>query len=86
MLRVPMPNGNDIAIDNLSVDTPKETLGVYTCPSGKADSHIKAIKDKVQEWIDRAEEVHLSRQDVWFLLYHQLWLKLGYALDSLSAP
>ncbi len=61
-----MPNGNDIAIEHLLVDTPKETLGVYTCPSGKAEGHIEAMKDKAQEWIDRVKEGRLSRQDVCF--------------------
>ena len=82
---VPMPDGSSVTIDNLSVDTAKETLGVWTCPSGKADESIKVIQKKAQEWIDRAKEGKLKRRDVWFLLKHQLWPRLKYGLCSSTA-
>ena len=82
---VPLPDGSYAPIDHLSVDTARETLGVYTCPSGKSSSHIDAMKKKAQEWIDRGKEGYLRRRDVWFLLDHQLWPKLSYGLCSLSA-
>ncbi len=70
----------------LSVDTAKETLGVFSCPLGKAEANIKLIQTKAQECIDRAKEGKLQRRDVWFLLDHQLWPKVGYGVSSLSAP
>ena len=33
-LGVPMPDGSLVEIDHLSVDIAKETLGVFTCPTG----------------------------------------------------
>ncbi len=63
-----MPNGLFSLIDHLSVDTAQDTLGVYTCPSGKASAHIKVMQRKAQEWIDQAKEGHKRRQDIWFLL------------------
>ena len=85
-IKIPLPDGKEVAIKHLLVDTSKETLGVFTCPSGKAKGQITLMNDKAQEWIDRAKEGHLSHRDVWFLQDHQLWPKLGYALGSLSAP
>ncbi len=81
-----MPNGPYAPIKHLSVDTAKETLGVFSCPSGKAKGQIMAMQTKAQEWIDRAKEGKLRRRDVWFLLDHQLWPKVGYGISSLSAP
>ena len=69
-ISVPMPNGSHAPIEHLSVDTAKETLGVFSCPSGKAKGQIKAMQTKAQEWIDRAKEGKLRRRDVWFLLKH----------------
>ena len=85
-IKIPLPDGEEVAIEHLSVDTPKETLGVFTCPSGNAKGKIASENNKAQEWIDMAKEGHLSRRDVWFLQDHQLWPKLGYSLGSLSAP
>ena len=83
---VPMPDGTQVPIEHLSVDSAKETLGVYSCPSGKATAQIKSMQTKAQGWIDRAKEGKLRRRDVWFLMDHQLWPKVGYGISSLSAP
>ena len=69
-IAVPMPDGSSVPIEHLSVDTIKETLGVFSCPPGKADAHIKSMQKKAQEWIDRAKEGKLRRRDVWFLQDH----------------
>ena len=82
---VPMPNKKESRIAHLSVDTAKETLGVHTCPSGKGEAQIEAMQEKTQEWLDRAKEGKLRRKDVWFLLDHQLWPRVGYGLCSLAA-
>ena len=84
---VPMPNGTMVPIDHYGVDEGKETLGVYTCPSGKAKPQLDSMREKGQEWVDRAKEGgSLRRRDVWFLMDHQLWPKVGYGLCSVSAP
>ena len=67
-----MPDGSLVKIDHLSVDIAKETLGVFTCPSGDASDQLLSILQKGQKWIDRAVESHLQRRDIWFLLDHQL--------------
>ena len=85
-IAVPMPDGSMTPIEHLSVDTAKETLGVYTCPSGKAKAQIKAMQQKAQDWIDRAKEGKMRRRDIWFLLDHQLWPKVSYGLCTISAP
>jgi len=93
---VPMPDGSTAPIEHLGLDEGKKTLGVITCPSGKLrprranekepNNQIDAMQDKAQEWVDRAKEGSLRRRDVWFLMDHQLWPKLGYGLCSLTAP
>ena len=84
-ISVPMPDGSYAPIAHLSVDTAKETLGVFSCPSGKGQGQIAAMKTKAQEWIDRAKEGKLRRQDIWFLLKHQLWPKVGYGISSITS-
>ena len=60
-LFVSMPDGTMAPIEHLSVAQGKETLGVFTCPSGCARAHLKSMQEKTQEWIDRANEGKLSR-------------------------
>ena len=47
-IAVPMPDGSSVPIEHLSVDTARETLGVFTCPSGQAKAQIKSMDDKAQ--------------------------------------
>ena len=82
---VPMPNGTMVAIDHLSVNDAKETLGVWTCPSGSATKSLEVLRTKAQEWLDRAKEGKMMRRDIWFLLDHQLWPKLDYGLCNNTA-
>lgn len=53
-MAVPMGDGTIAYIEHASVDTAKETLGVYTCPSGKCDVQLKNMQGKAQEWLDKA--------------------------------
>ena len=86
ILGVPMPDGSLVEIDHLLVDIAKETLGVFMCPSGDASSQLLSMLQKCQNWIDRVVESHLQMRDIWFLLDHQLWPRLGYGICSISAP
>jgi hypothetical protein len=79
---VPMPDGSFAEIDHLPVDTPKETLGVVTCPNGKAAGGLAKMKEKCQKWVDRAKESNLKRKDVWFLADKQMWPSVGYGICS----
>ena len=73
-------------IDHLSVNITKETLGVFTCPSGDVSAQFLSMLQKGQRWIDRAVESHLQRRYICFLLDHQLWPRLGYGIFSISVP
>ena len=51
---VPLEGRDRVKITHESVDTTKETLGAWTCPSGAADSSLMTIKKEAQNWVDRA--------------------------------
>jgi hypothetical protein len=72
---VPMPDGSFAPIDHLPVDTPNETLGVFTCPTGAVDGALARMKEKCQKWVDRAKEGAVKRRDVWFLVDKQFHRK-----------
>jgi hypothetical protein len=82
---VPMPDGTSAEIDHLPVDTAKETLGVFTCPTGEAAGPLLAMKEKCQKWVDRAKEGSLNRRDVWFLSEKQMWPSVGYGISCNTA-
>ena len=79
---VPMPGGRRAAIDHISAGTAKETLGVFSCPSGAATEALRALREKASDWVARAQEGRPSRHDVWFLLDCQLKPGLTYGLES----
>jgi len=82
---VPMPNGEMAQIEHLPVTESKETLGVWSSPSGCNKRAIKSMQSKAQEWIDRAKEGKMMQRDIWFLTKHQLWPKVSYGLCSNTA-
>jgi hypothetical protein len=65
-MKVPLPDGSVAKIDHLPVTELKETLGVISSPVGDAAGGLVAMKEKAQEWIDKAKGGHLKRSDVWF--------------------
>ena len=77
---VPMPDGTEVEIDHLPVTQARETLGVWSSPDGNASESLVQMKEKAQEWIDRAKEGRLRRRDVWFLLDVQFWPRVGYGI------
>ena len=78
-------DGTMAYIEQASVDTAKETLGVYTCPSGKNEVQIATMQKKAQEWLDKAKNGHVQRRQVWFMLEKQFWPRVGYGLCSNTA-
>ena len=48
---VPLPDGSYVPIESVSVDTSKETLGVWSCPSGDSNKACEIMQEKGQEWI-----------------------------------
>ena len=79
-MHVPLPDGSYVPIEPVSVDTSNETLGVWSCPSGDLTKACASMKEKGQEWIDRAKEGKINRRYMWFLVQHQFWPKVGYGL------
>ena len=79
---VPNPGGDVVLIDHLSVNESKETLGVFTCPSGDCSRVIKAMQDKAQDWVDTAKNGNLHRRQLWFMLEKQFWPRVGYGISS----
>ena len=77
---VPLPGDGRATIEHAPAETAKETLGVFSCPSGAATLALQALCDKAGDWVARAQEGRPSRQDVWFLLDCQLGPGLRYAL------
>ena len=77
---VPMPDGTMATIEHLAVATAKETLGIWSAPSGSAEGALTAMTTKAQEWVDRAKEGTMKRSDVWFLMDCQFWPRVGYGL------
>ena len=82
---VPTPDGGHTLIDHLPVDEAKKTLGVFTCPTGDATGALEYIKEKVQDWVDRAKEGHITRRDVWFLVDKQMWPSAGFGISCNTA-
>jgi len=73
-------------IESVEIDNARETLGVWSRPSGDSSKACKIMESRGQEWIDRAKEGHISRRDVWFLVDPQFWSKVGYRLCRKTAP
>ena len=68
IIRVPMPTGEVCAIDNLPASEAKETLGVFTAPSGCSDKAVDIMEDKAGEWSGRALSSSLHRRQLWFMM------------------
>ena len=80
-LVVPLPDGSFEQIEHASVDTVKETLGVFTCVSGKSDDANVEMAKKAQAWIDNAKNGKVQRRNLWFLLDASFWPKVSYGLN-----
>jgi hypothetical protein len=75
---VPLPNGETVPIEHILVDESRITLGMASCPSGKADLELPKVKEKAassalsemhqkaMNWAHQAKTAHLSPQDLHF--------------------
>ena len=54
-LSVPMPDSVCVPIEAVAVDEAKETLGVWSCPSGDSSKACEIMESKGQDRIDRAK-------------------------------
>ena len=84
-LYVPLQDGSSIPIDNLPVTECRETLGMFSSPSGNNKGSIKKMQDKAQEWIDTAKNRKITRRSVWFMGEVQFWPGVKYGLCANTA-
>jgi hypothetical protein len=87
-----LPDGTYTPIEHLSVNEARITLGMSSCPSGKADNALAAIKEKAEkselgimqdkavEWANLAKNAHLSPRDLHFSVQRKFWPKVKYGL------
>eukprot|EP00804_Cyclotella_cryptica_P019501 CCRYP_006665-RB/>CCRYP_006665-RB protein AED:0.69 eAED:-0.40 QI:0/-1/0/1/-1/1/1/0/366 len=97
-ISVLLPDGTRAPIEHLSVNEARVTLGMSSCPSGKADNALAKEKDdaslsplmlmqeKALDWVGKAKNSGLSRRDLHFSVERKLWPKIKYGLCSNCAP
>ena len=87
-LYVPIPDETHENIEHVSAHDheAKETLGIYTCPSGDYKKLLEIMAEKTQGWIDRASEGKLHWRMAWFSIDRQFWPKVSYGICCNPAP
>ena len=85
-LYVPMPDETHENIEHVSAHEAKETLGIYTCPSGAYKKSLEIMAEKAQGWIDIASEGKLHWRMACFRIDRQFWPKVSYGLCCNLAP
>ena len=81
-----MPDETHEKIEQVSSHEAKETLGIYTCPSGAYKESLEIMAEKAQGWIDRSSEVKLQWRMAWFSIDRQFWPKVSYGICFNMAP
>ncbi len=84
-VEVPMADGSNATIDQLSVTNAIKTLGSMTCPSGCNKAALERMQQQGQEWVDRVISGKISRRNMWKMLDCQFWPRLGYAIGNNTA-
>ncbi len=84
-VRVPLANGSVVDIEHLSVNGAVKMLGLMTCPSGSNTAALQQMQIQGQEWVDQVKSGKLSRRNVWFMLDHQFWPRLGFGICNNTA-
>jgi hypothetical protein len=97
-VRVYLPDGTYAPIEHLSVNEARITLGMSSCPSGKADDKLGRAKDKAalsetgemvekaMVWANQAKNSHLRPRDIHFCIDRKFWPKVKYGLCGNNAP
>lgn len=81
---IPLPDDTVSSIKHLLVTSAHKTLGSMTCPSG-CRAAIAQMKEKAQEWLDKAAQAKMSWQNIWFLLDRQFWPKVAFGFCNNTA-
>ena len=69
---IPQPDGSTKPIPLKRVREEMETLGVFYAPEGDSTTHIRAMKQKGFDWLDRLRTNPLHPRDGWLSFYLQL--------------
>ena len=85
-LEIPRPDGSSVLIEHCGVNVAHKTLGVMTCPSGDSAAAVTMMKEKAQDWIDRATSAKLARRSIWFLKERQFKPRVGFGIGVNTAP
>ena len=86
-LVVPLPDGTSCIVDQVSCDTSMKMLGVWSCPSGIDNTHLKEnVVGKLETWITRTRNGRLPSSLAWRSYLWKLWPGLRYGLATLGTP
>ncbi len=84
-IRVPLVDRSLDDIKHLPVSRAVKTLGSMTCPSGSNVAALQQMQTQGQEWVDRVKSRKLSQHNIWFMLDHQFWPRLGFGICNNTA-
>jgi len=82
---VPQTDGSQAVIENLAVTECRETLGMFSSPSGNNEGAMNRMAVKAQEWVDQAKNGKVLRRSMWFMMDVQFWPRVGYGLCGNTA-
>ena len=86
-LMIPLPDGTSCIVDQASCDTSMKMLGVWSCPSGIDNTHLKEnVVGKMETWIIRTRNGRLPSSLAWRSYQWKLWPGLRYGLATLGNP
>ena len=81
-LLIPSDTGSPTPILSLNPHELKKTLSVRDCPAGGDKAHLKHIKEKVNAWIDKMRNRHLTSSMGWIAYKFQLWPGMRYGIGT----
>ena len=82
-LDIQLPDGSKHTISAHHPGHCEKTLGVYLAPSDYSTTHLTKLLLKVEVWVNRLKNGHLSPSWAWVAYRHQLWPGLRYGLGTL---
>ena len=83
-LMTPVDDGTEQPILSLSPGESKKALGVKDCPAGRSTDQLKAIEDKMEQWVLIMKHGHLPASWVWVAYTFQLWPSIRYGIGTMT--
>ena len=68
-ISIPQPNGAPANIPTMDVSEATKMLGVLFAPVGNGIPHIKMMREKGLEWVDKLTTRPLPKRDAWLSLF-----------------